>query len=97
KAFVPTSLRPDAARGETGNQVAGLLIRLPVSCRDAGDCLQRIRRATAREKASGQAIGAQALTELAGFAPPTLLVQGARLAARQRFLTLVVTNVPGPQ
>jgi len=97
KAFVPISVRPEDERGETGNQVAGMLIRLPVSCRDAGDCLQRIRRATAREKASGQAIGAQALTELAGFAPPTLLVQGARLAARQRFVNLVVTNVPGPQ
>ena len=97
KAFVPISVRPEDERGETGNQVAGMLIRLPVSCRDAGDCLQRIRRATAREKASGQAIGAQALTELAGFAPPTLVVQGARLAARQRFVNLVVTNVPGPQ
>jgi WS/DGAT/MGAT family acyltransferase len=97
KAFVPISVRPDEARGETGNQVAGMIVRLPVSCPDAGDCLQRIRRATAREKASGQAVGARSLTELAGFAPPTLLSQGARLAALQRFVNLVVTNVPGPQ
>ena len=97
KAFVPISVRPDEARGETGNQVAGMIVRLPVSCPDAGDCLQRIRRATAREKASAQAMGAHALTELAGFAPPTLLSQGARLAAVQRFVNLVVTNVPGPQ
>src|SRR4029077_19556855 len=44
-----------------------------------------------------QAVGAQALTNLAGFAPPTILSQAARLQARQRFFNLVVTNVPGPQ
>ena len=37
------------------------------------------------------------LTNLAGFAPPTILSQAARLQARQRFFNLVVTNVPGPQ
>jgi hypothetical protein len=48
-------------------------------------------------KKSGQAVGAQALTNLAGFAPPTILSQAARLQARQQFFNLVVTNVPGPQ
>jgi WS/DGAT/MGAT family acyltransferase len=99
KAFVPISVRPDEARGgsDLGNQVAGMLVRLPVSCADPAECFHRIRQSTAREKASGQAVGAQALTDLAGFAPPNLLIQGARLAARQRFVNLVVTNVPGPQ
>ena len=48
-------------------------------------------------KHSGQAVGAEVLTNLAGFAPPTILSQAARLQARQRFFNLVVTNVPGPQ
>jgi hypothetical protein len=48
-------------------------------------------------KHSGQAVGAQMITNLAGFAPPTILTQAARLQARQRFFNLVVTNVPGPQ
>jgi hypothetical protein len=48
-------------------------------------------------KDSGQAIGAQVLTQLSGFAPPTILAQAARLQARQRLFNLVVTNVPGPQ
>ena len=48
-------------------------------------------------KSSGQAVGAQVLTNLAGFAPPTILSQAARLQARQPFFNLVVTNVPGPQ
>jgi hypothetical protein len=48
-------------------------------------------------KRSGQAVGAQVLTNLAGFAPPTILSQAARLTPRQPFFNLVVTNVPGPQ
>jgi hypothetical protein len=48
-------------------------------------------------KNSGQAVGAQVLTNLAGFAPPTILSQAARLQPRQPFFNLVVTNVPGPQ
>ena len=48
-------------------------------------------------KESGQAVGAQALTRLTGFAPPTVLQQAARLQSRQRFFNLTVTNVPGPQ
>jgi hypothetical protein len=34
---------------------------------------------------------------MADFAPPTIFSQAARLQARQRFVNLVVTNVPGPQ
>ena len=48
-------------------------------------------------KESGQAVGAQVLTGLSGFAPPTIMAQAARLQARQRLFNLVVTNVPGPQ
>ena len=57
----------------------------------------QIRDAMEDLKKSGQAVGAQVLTNLAGFAPPTILSQAARLQARQRFFNLVVTNVPGPQ
>jgi hypothetical protein len=48
-------------------------------------------------KDSGQAVGAQVLTGLSGFAPPTIMAQAARLQARQRLFNLVVTNIPGPQ
>ena len=37
------------------------------------------------------------ITQLADFAPPTILAQAARLQAVQRFFNLTVTNVPGPQ
>ena len=97
RAFVPVSVRGDDQRGDTGNEVAGMIVRLPISCSDPISCFHRISDETKNAKASGQALGAQVLTGLSGFAPPTLLDQGARLTARQRFVNTVVTNVPGPQ
>jgi diacylglycerol O-acyltransferase / wax synthase len=97
KAFVPISVRGEDERGDAGNRVSGMIVPLPVSCEDPAACLRRISGVTRQVKESGQAVGAAALTELAGFAPPNLLDQAARLTARQRFVNLVVTNVPGPQ
>jgi WS/DGAT/MGAT family acyltransferase len=97
KAMVPVSVRADAQRGALGNKVAAMWAPLPVGVKNPVDCLQQITRATEDLKRSGQAVGAQVLTNLAGFAPPTILNQAARLQARQRFFNLVVTNVPGPQ
>jgi WS/DGAT/MGAT family acyltransferase len=97
KAMVPVSVRADAERGALGNKVAAMWAPLPVGVKSPVDCFQQITRATEDLKRSGQAVGAQVLTNLAGFAPPTILNQAARLQARQRFFNLVVTNVPGPQ
>ncbi|HEY2217446.1 MAG TPA: wax ester/triacylglycerol synthase family O-acyltransferase [Solirubrobacteraceae bacterium] len=97
KAMVPVSVRADSDRGALGNQVAAMWAPLPVGVQNPAECLQQIAQAMENLKASGQAVGAQVLTNLAGFAPPTILSQAARLQARQRFFNLVVTNVPGPQ
>jgi diacylglycerol O-acyltransferase len=97
KAMVPVSVRTDSQRGALGNQVAAMWAPLPVGVEDPAECLQLINREMENLKESGQAVGAQALVNLAGFAPPTILSQAARLQARQRFFNLVVTNVPGPQ
>ena len=97
KAMVPVSVRTDSQRGALGNQVAAMWVPLPVGVENPADCLAQIRVAMEDLKESGQAVGAQILTNLAGFAPPTILSQAARLQARQRFFNLVVTNVPGPQ
>ncbi len=97
RAMVPVSVRSEDARGALGNQVAAMMAPLPVGCSDPIVCLQTISRAMARVKESGQAVGAQVLTDLTGFAPPTIMGQASRLVVRQRFFNLVVTNVPGPQ
>src|SRR5437879_627668 len=97
KAMVPVSVRAESQRGALGNQVAAMWAPLPVGVRNPAECLRQVSRAMADLKKSGQAVGARVLTNLAGFAPPTILSQAARLQARQRFFNLVVTNVPGPQ
>ncbi|MGO9321280.1 MAG: WS/DGAT/MGAT family O-acyltransferase [Solirubrobacteraceae bacterium] len=97
KAMVPVSVRSKEQRGALGNQVAAMWAPLPVGVENPAECLHRISTAMEDLKKSGQAVGAQVLTNLAGFAPPTILSQAARLQARQPFFNLVVTNVPGPQ
>jgi diacylglycerol O-acyltransferase len=97
KAMVPVSVRAETERGALGNRVAAMWAPLPVGIVDPVQCLAQIRVEMDEIKHSGQAVGAEALTNLAGFAPPTILSQAARLQARQRFFNLVVTNVPGPQ
>ncbi len=97
RAMVPVSVRADAERGALGNRVATMWAPLPVGIEDPVECFGVVHDAMAELKSSGQAVGAQVLTELADFAPPTIMSQAARLTARQRFFNLVVTNVPGPQ
>ncbi|MEA2458987.1 MAG: diacylglycerol O-acyltransferase / wax synthase [Thermoleophilaceae bacterium] len=97
KAMVPVSVRSDEARGALGNQVAAMMAPLPVGEQDTVTRLERISASMSEIKSSGQAVGAQVLTELAGFAPPNIMSQASRVIARQRMFNLVVTNVPGPQ
>jgi diacylglycerol O-acyltransferase / wax synthase len=97
KAMVPVSVRTKAQRGALGNQVAAMWAPLPVGVENPAECLSKVTAAMDDLKQSGQAVGAQVLTNLAGFAPPTILSQAARLQAKQPFFNLVVTNVPGPQ
>jgi diacylglycerol O-acyltransferase / wax synthase len=97
KAMVPVSVRTDVERGALGNRVAAIMAPLPVWCRDPVARLDLVREQLKGLKSGGQAVGAQVLTDLSGFAPPTIMDQASRLIARQRFFNLVVTNVPGPQ
>src|SRR3954467_7841861 len=97
KAMVPVSVRSEEARGALGNQVAAMMATLPVGLEEPVERMECISDSMAHLKSGGQAVGAQALTDLAGFAPPNIMSQAARAVARQRMFILVVTNVPGPQ
>jgi hypothetical protein len=61
--------------------------------------LHQVSYAMRAHKESGAAVGADALVQLSGFAPPTITALGARTASSltRRLFNLVVTNVPGPQ
>jgi WS/DGAT/MGAT family acyltransferase len=97
KAMVPVSVRAETERGALGNRVAAMYAPLPVHAADPLDRFRIVHEAMAGLKESGQAVGAEVITRLAGFAAPTVLDQAARLQARQRFFNVTVTNVPGPQ
>jgi WS/DGAT/MGAT family acyltransferase len=95
--MVPVSVRAEAERGALGNRVSTMYAPLPIGVEDPIARFRAVHEAMRGLKESGQAVGAEVLTSLADFAPPTILSQAARLQAVQRFFNLTVTNVPGPQ
>ena len=97
KAMVPVSVRADSERGELGNKVAAVYAPLPIGLDDPIARFRAVHEAMRGLKESDQAIGAETITTLADFAPPTILSQAARIQAVQRFFNVTVTNVPGPQ
>jgi len=103
RSLVPVSVRRPDERGSYNNRVAGLLAELPVGIEDPEERLASIRAQMDGLKDSKQAVAAEALTSLGGFAPSLLLALGTRVAVRAAqsggFGTMdtVTTNVPGPQ
>ena len=72
--MVPVSVRAETQRGALGNRVAAMWAPLPVGVEDPPRrASPRSTRRCAGLKESGQAVGAQALTQLADFAPPTIM------------------------
>jgi diacylglycerol O-acyltransferase len=96
RAMVPVSVREE---GRPGNRVSSYLVDLPVGEGSAVVRLHQVGFAMRGHGESGRSVGAEALVQLSGFAPPTLHALGARVASdvRRRLFNLVVTNVPGPQ
>jgi diacylglycerol O-acyltransferase / wax synthase len=110
RALVPVSVRPPAASAAedgarpdgaaaVGNQIAAYLVDLPVGEPNPAIRLEQVSYAMRAVKDNYQAVGAEALIGVAGFAPPTLHSLGARVASSwsRRIFNVVVTNVPGPQ
>jgi diacylglycerol O-acyltransferase len=97
RALVPVSIRAEDERGALGNRIAVMRGPLPVYVDDPVERLRVVREAMGDLKESKQALGAEVISGLTGFAPPTLLAQASRLNFSTRLFNLIVTNVPGPQ
>ena len=105
RSLVPVSVRPRDASGKAvgdgtfENKVSAMFAELPVNIEDPVERLHAITQQMEGLKDSKQAVAAEALTSMSGFAPPMLLALGMRLATRgaQRNVNTVTTNVPGPQ
>jgi WS/DGAT/MGAT family acyltransferase len=96
-ALCPVSIRDQSERTALGNRLAMLLVRLPIDEPDAARRMEKVRSTVDGLKARKQAVGADFLLNLAGFAPATLHAMVSRASLRQIGFNLVVTNVPGPQ
>jgi WS/DGAT/MGAT family acyltransferase len=98
RALVPVSTREHARHDHAPDgRVAAMWAPLPVGVEDPVRCHAEISAATAQPDGTREPAHTQTLTDLAGFAPPTILSRAARLQARQRAFNLAVTYAPGPQ
>lgn len=99
RVMVPVSVRSDSENGALGNRVSSYFVDLPVGEPDPVMRLHQVSYAMKAHKESSAAVGADALVQMTGFAPPTLHALGARVASSftRRLFNTVVTNVPGPQ
>ena len=97
RALVPLSIRDKSEQSSGGNRIAAMRGPLPVYIADPQARLDFVREAMDGVKDSKQAVGAEVLSGVQNFAPPTVLAQAARLNFSTRLFNLIVTNVPGPQ
>jgi diacylglycerol O-acyltransferase len=98
RVFCPVSIRAEAEHGSMGNKVSGMVLQMPTAAMSMEGRLRLIHEETAELKKSHQAVAAEKLTGLAGWAPPTLLILAGRVMPNQQGgANINVTNVPGPQ
>jgi len=105
RTLVPVSVRPRDASGRAvgdgtlANKVSAVFADLPVGIADPVDRLRSLSAQMSDLKESKQALAAESLTQMTGFAPPILLSLAGRLGTKvsQRTVNTVTTNVPGPQ
>ncbi len=96
QVFVPVALR-EASGSEAGNEVSGLRVPLPVGFTDPLERLERIHGAMEELKDSAEVVAGSTVIELSGLAPPAVGDRLSQIGDVQRYVNLVVTNVPGPQ
>ena len=95
QAFVPVSLRGRSGP-QLGNQVAGMLVPLPVAEPGVVARFNAIAATTRALKGAGSADVLAGLAGVAEVLPEPLVVLTALGVHRQPFTNVVITNVPGP-
>ncbi|MEO7059741.1 MAG: wax ester/triacylglycerol synthase family O-acyltransferase [Lapillicoccus sp.] len=99
RALVPVSVETSRDSPIVGHRLTACFVDLPVGEPGASMRLHQIAFSMRQQIEAGQAVGAESLVGLAGFASPTLHSLGARLgsALSRRLFNVIITNVPGPQ
>lgn len=101
-SMVPVSTRKKN-KGETGNEIANMLVQLATHIADPVERLETIYDNTTRGKVYQDAIGASSLANMAELVPFGVANQATRLYSRYQIAKIhnpiynvVITNVPGP-
>jgi diacylglycerol O-acyltransferase / wax synthase len=99
RSLVPVSVRGPDEAGAITNRVSAVLVNLPAGEPDPVRRLGLIREEMNSLKRTHQAVGAEILTSMLGFAAPMWLALGTQAAfrIRQPLVQTVTTNVPGPR
>jgi diacylglycerol O-acyltransferase / wax synthase len=99
RTMVPVSTRHTDEQGTLGNRVSAVFAELPVGIADPVERLHAVTAQLHSLKASGTALGVDALLGAAGYVPGSLYALALRTWAYlpQRMLSTVTTNVPGPR
>jgi len=99
RLMVPVNARKESQRGQLGNQVSILPVRVPLDKKDPIQRIRAISSTTGRLKNSGVSSGFQMISNLlGGTVPPALQAAfGALARTPQPLFNMVCTNVPGPQ
>lgn len=99
RSLVPVSVRGADEAGAITNRVSAVLANLPAGEPDPLRRLTLIRQEMDSIKHTHQAVSAEILAQMVGFAAPTWLALGSRAAFRtpQPLVQTVTTNVPGPR
>jgi diacylglycerol O-acyltransferase / wax synthase len=95
KAMVPVNVRAGADE-ELGNRIAFLFVELPCEEPDPIARLAAVHLATREAKAYGEPEGADAVLELASYAPSPVQRALSRIVASPHTFNVVVSNIPGP-
>ena len=103
-AMIPVSIRSASDKGNEGNQLTNILVKLATQIEDPIERLELIHESTVRGKTYQGAIGAKTLSNMAQAVPFGVANQAARLYTRYHLAKLhspvfnvTITNVPGPQ
>ena len=103
RVMVPLKVHPDsdaldlAPARPAGEGVVGVLAPLPVMQMDPVARLYRIMGEMSQVKEARQAMAAETLVRLAGYAPPNLHALAARVAWAEQRYNVALSNAPGPQ
>ncbi|HYM56297.1 MAG TPA: wax ester/triacylglycerol synthase family O-acyltransferase [Solirubrobacteraceae bacterium] len=97
RAMVPMNVRDASEELTLGNRVSSLFVELPVAEPDPLRRLRKIVEHTCRLKASGAALGAATMIDIAALAPPLVHAPIARSLYATRLFNVTITNVPGPR